>query len=89
MAFNRKFAGYYNPDAAPYDALLNKFEEGMNTAVLDEFFGKLREKLVPLIAAIQEVPQIDDGFLFRHYPVEQQRKFSDYLMEVLPKPVDS
>ena len=83
VAYNRKFAGYYNPEMAPYDALLNKYEEGMNTAVLDEFFGKLREKLVPLIARIQEVPQIDDSFLHRHYPVEIQRKFSDYLMEVL------
>ena len=83
VSFNRKFAGYYNPDMQPYDALLNEYEEGMNTVTLDAFFGKLREALVPLIAKIQSVPQIDDSFLYRHYPVEQQRKFSDYLMEVL------
>ena len=83
VSFNRKFAGYYNPEMKPYDALLNKYEEGMNTKTLDAFFGKLRETLVPLIARIQEVPQIDDSFLNRHYPVEQQRKFSDYLMEVM------
>ena len=83
VSFNRKFAGYYNPEMQPYDALLNEYEEGMNTATLDAFFGKLREALVPLIAKIQEVPQIDDSFLYRTYPVEQQRKFSDYLMEVL------
>ena len=67
----------------PYDALLNKYEEGMNTQTLDVFFAKLRDALVPLIAKIQEVPQIDDSFLRRHYPVEVQRKFSDYLMEVM------
>ena len=83
VSFNRKFAGYYNPDMQPYDALLNEYEEGMNTVTLDAFFGKLREALVPLIAKIQAVPQIDDSFLYRHYPVEQQRKFSDYLMEVM------
>ena len=83
VAFNRKFAGYYNPEMAPYDALLNQYEEGMNTKTLDAFFAKLRQSLVPLIAKIQEAPQIDDSFLYRHYPVEQQRKFSDYLMEVL------
>ena len=83
VAFNRKFAGYYNPEMEPYDALLNKYEEGMNTQTLDVFFAKLREVLVPLIAKIQEVPQIDDSFLRRHYPVEMQRKFSDYLMEVM------
>ena len=30
VAFNKKFAGYYNPEMAPYDALLNEYEEGMN-----------------------------------------------------------
>lgn len=83
IAFNRKFAGYYNPEMEPYDALLNKYEEGMNTKTLDVFFAKLRDALVPLIAKIQEVPRIDDSFLRRHYPVEVQRKFSDYLMEVM------
>jgi len=83
VAFNRRFAGYYNPEMEPYDALLNKYEEGMNTKTLDAFFEKLRGALVPLINRIQEVPQIDDSFLHRHYPVEVQRKFSDYLMEVM------
>ena len=81
--YNRKFAGYYNPDLPAYDALLNEYEEGLNTATLDAFFAQLRETIVPLIAAIQKMPQIEDGFLFKHYPVEVQRKFSDYLMEVL------
>ncbi len=83
VRFNRKFAGYYNPQMAPYDALLNEYEEGMNTQTLDAFFAQLRSILVPLIAKVQTAEQIDDGFLYRHYPVEVQRKFSDYLMEVM------
>ena len=35
VAYCRKFAGYYNPDMAPYDALLNEYEEGMNQETLD------------------------------------------------------
>ena len=83
VAYNRKFAGYYNPDMAPYDALLNEYEEGLDTVTLDAFFAQLRDVIVPLVAKIQAVPQIEDGFLFRHYPIEVQRKFSDYLMEVM------
>ena len=30
VAFNQKFAGYYDPDKAPYDALLNEYERGVN-----------------------------------------------------------
>ncbi len=83
VAYNRKFAGYYDPDKAPYDALLNEYERGVDTAYLDSFFAVLREKLVPLIRAVGERPQPDVSFLHRHYPAEQQRRFSDYLMQVL------
>jgi len=83
VQFNRRFAGYYHPEMAPYDALLNEYEEGLNMQTLDAFFAQLRETIVPLIAKIQKAEQIDDSFLFRHYPVEKQREFSDYLMEVM------
>jgi len=43
----------------------------------------LRAVIVPLLAKVKDAPQIDDSFLHMHYSVEQQRKFSDYLMEVL------
>ena len=81
--FNRKFAGYYNPEMEPYDALLNEYEEGLDMKTLDGFFGQLREAIVPLLAKIQKQPQIRDDFLFRQYPVAQQKVFSDYLMGVM------
>ena len=83
VAFNLKFAGYYDSTKAPYDALLGEYERGLDTAYLDKFFAAVREKLVPLIHAIGEKEQVDDSFLHQHFPVETQRKFSDYLMEVL------
>ena len=83
MDYNRKFAGYYNPQMKPYDALLNEYEEGLTMETLDAFFAQLRSVIVPLIGKIQNAQQIEDSFLFKHYPVEIQRKFSDYLMEVL------
>ena len=81
--FNRKFAGYYNPELAPYDALLNEFEEGLTMETLDGFFAQLRGAIVPLLAATQAVEPIDDSFLELAYPIEVQRKFSDYLMDLL------
>ncbi len=83
VEYNRKFAGYYNPNLCTYDALLNEYEEGLNMQTLDEFFSQLRTALVPLIHAIGQKEQIDDSFLKRSYPIEQQKKFSDYLMEVM------
>ena len=83
VAFNQKFAGYYNPEMAPYDALLNEYEEGMNTETLDAFFARLRSAIVPLLEKVMQAPQIDDSFLEKSYPVDMQKKLSDYLMEVL------
>lgn len=83
VAFSRKFAGYYNPQLKPYDALLNEYEEGMNMETLDDFFAQLRAAIVPVITRVQQAEPIDDSFLYRKYPVEIQRKFSDYLMEVM------
>ena len=83
VAFNIRFAGYYDSAKAPYDALLNEYERGVDMKYLDGFFSTLRERIVPLIRAIGEKEQPDDSFLRRHYPIEIQRKFSDYLMEML------
>ncbi len=83
VAFNRKFAGYYNPGLAPYDALLNEYEEGLTMETLDAFFAQLRQTIVPLIARVQQAEPIEDAFLYKHYPADIQRKFSDYLMEVM------
>ena len=83
VAFNRKLAAYYNPELPAYDALLNEYEEGMTTAALDVFFAQVRGTIVPLLEKIQKAPQIEDGFLHRHYPVSVQRELSDYLMDVL------
>lgn len=83
VEINRKFARYYNPEMDPYDSLLNEYEEGLNTATLDDFFEQLRQTIVPLLKKVMQAKPIDDSFLFRHYPIEKQRIFSDYLMEVL------
>lgn len=83
VAFNKKFAGYYDAAKKPYDALLNEFERGTDMEYFDGFFAEIRKQLVPMIHAIGQKPETDDAFLHRHYPIEIQRKFSDYLMEVL------
>lgn len=80
---NQKLAGYYNPGMAPYDALLNEYEEGLNMQTLDAFFGQLRQVIVPLLEKINNAASIDDSFLYKHYPVEKQRILSEFLMEVL------
>ena len=81
--FNRRFAKYYNSELEPYDALLNEYEEGLTMETLDAFFAQLRETIVPLVENVKNAPAVDDSFLHKAYPVDKQRIFSDYLMEVM------
>ncbi len=81
--FNRRFAGYYRPDMPAYDVLLDRYERGLTMEKADAFFARLRSEIVPLLARVMAAPQVDDSFLFAHYPVEKQRELSDYLMEVM------
>lgn len=83
VEFNRKFAGYYNPEMEPYNALLNLYEEGITMEKLDTFFAGLRDTIVPLLKKISEAPQINNRFLYADFPIVQQREFSDRLMEIL------
>lgn len=83
VVYTRRFAGYYDKEKKPYDALLNENERGLDMEYLDGFFKTVKERLVPLIRKIREAEQVDDSFLHQFYPVEVQRVFSDYLMEVM------
>ena len=83
VAYNRKFAGYYDSAKAPYDALLNEYEEGLTMETLDGFFAQLRAVIVPLVKAISEKEQPDTAFLQQSYPIEGQKVFAKYLMDTI------
>ena len=84
VAFNRKQAAWLDPEKKPYDALLDEYERGLTMEKCDAFFDTLKEKLVPLIHRISEKGwQPDCSFLAKDYPIEQQRKLSDWLMEAI------
>lgn len=74
---------YTHPEKPVYEALLNEYEEGLTVEKCDAFFDALRKELVPVIQTVASRPQVDDSFLFGHFPVEAQRKLSDYIMDVM------
>lgn len=79
----KRFAGYTDPGKDPYEVCLDRYERGLTKAKCDEFFGALRQKLVPLIARVAEAEQIDDSVLHLNYPKALQEEFTDYLVDVM------
>ena len=88
IAFNRKFAAYKDDKKPAYDVLLDSYEKGASTATLDPFFSLLRTELSPIIKAVSEMPAPDVSFLQQLYPVNDQRVFSDRLMQMMGLPRD-
>ena len=82
--YTRKFAGYWDPDKAPYDVLLDQYEKGLTMETLDGFFALLRKELLPVVeAVVKKGPVVDDSFLRARFSLIKQRKLSDRLMEVM------
>ena len=79
----QRFAGYCAPEKDPYDYWLNEFEEGMDRAFCDRFFGALRVGIVPILGAVRSKPQPDRAVLRGDFPVEAQRRFCLRLMELI------
>lgn len=67
--------------ASRYDTLLDDYEPGLTTAQLDQVFGELRSKLVPLAASIAASShQPDTSFLRQTYSKAAQKDFSLYIL---------
>jgi len=82
--FVKKFAKYYNDVDHPYDILLDRYEEGMSMKEYDAFFDTLRKDLVPFVKEVLNSGKVlNDAFITEFYPVDKQKKFADYLIDVL------
>lgn len=86
--FTKLFAEKVNPDIAPYDYCLDKYEEGLNMQKAEAFFSALRERIVPLIARVGAAEAPDESVAKVLFPIEKQRALSDILMDKLGLPRD-
>lgn len=82
ISYTNQFIDLWGAKATRYDTLLDQYEPGMSVSELDNVFGGLREKLVPLAAAIAASPhQPDKSFLRQSFDKSAQKSFSLYILE--------
>lgn len=82
IAYNREFINLWGVKDTPYDTLLDMYEPDMTVVKLDQVFAELKEKLVPLLAQIQQSghrPEV--SFLQQPFDIAHQRDFSVYILE--------
>lgn len=78
-----RFAHYIAPEKDPYDYWLNEFEPGLSRSVCDAFFAQLKERLVPLIHACGQKPQVSDACIKGDFPEDRQEKLALWLMDLM------
>lgn len=56
----------------PYDALMNDYDKGLTTTIVDKLFADLRPQLSSLLEKITIKPSIDNSFLHQHFDKNAQ-----------------
>ncbi|MGY4689953.1 carboxypeptidase M32 [Salibacterium sp. K-3] len=80
--FSRRFAEYWGYEGHPYDALLQDYEPGMTTEVLDDVFDRMKRRLKPLAAQVASSPsQPDTSFLFEPFAKQKQTAVSKQILQ--------
>ena len=77
VELSRELAAFHPGYAHPYDALIDRAEDGMTVGAVRSLFNELRAGLVPLIEAIRDRPQGDDGCLTGDFPESVQQAFGE------------
>ncbi|MFD2673005.1 carboxypeptidase M32 [Marinicrinis sediminis] len=81
VAFNQRFVELWGYEGHPYNTLLDTYEPGLTVDQLDEVFGVVRERAVPLVAEIARQHQPQRDFLYSGFDEEQQKAFSTYILK--------
>ncbi|USK37668.1 carboxypeptidase M32 [Cytobacillus firmus] len=77
VEMNKRFISYWGYEENKYNTLLDMYEPGVTVETLDQVFGQLREKIVPLVQQISESQnKPETSFLFEHFAKDKQRDFS-------------
>lgn len=85
----KKMAGYTDPDKDVYDALLDTYEKGMDSASIDVLFDEMKKELIPLVKKIVASPQPDDSVFKAYYDVDAQKKVQEMLLKYIGFNFDS
>jgi carboxypeptidase Taq len=75
-----KILGY---EGHPYNALLNEYEKGCTTTLLDTVFTEVKTALSPLLQQITQQPPANRDFLYKHYDRDKQWQFGIGLLKAM------
>lgn len=84
IALKQKIADYIGYTGSPYNALLDDYEEGMNTEKLENLFSKIKKEIITLVQEIQKSNiKPDTSFLNLSFSKEKQIALCQEILEFI------
>lgn len=81
--YSKQLVGYTKPDMDVYDAMLDMYEEGMDSETVDRLFTELKEGLVPLLKKIAAKPEPDTSKFKASYDISKQKEWCEFLLNYI------
>ena len=76
VRLGQQYAGFFQPVAHPYDALVDPYEPGILTSEIQAIFDVLRPRQVELVREIQQHPADEPAFMRASYDESTMLAFS-------------
>ena len=83
IELTKEMTAYQEPEKEIYDALLNQYEEGMDSATIDRLFDELKAELVPLIAMVTANEKPGNPKFAGKFDVDAQEKVQKMLLDYM------
>lgn len=78
-----EMAGYTDPGREVYDALLDQYEEGMDSATIDGLFEDLKKELIPFVKEILLKQKPENQAFKNYFDRDGQKKMQDMLLDYI------
>ena len=85
IEMTKQYAEYVKPGVETYDALVDMYEEGMDTATIDRVFDELKAELIPLVQKVADRPgsEAERAKFKREYDINEQREVQKLLLSYI------
>ena len=80
IEWKKKLYGYRNSSMPLYDQMLDDYEPGTNREFYDNFFSRLKERLVPLIQKVVSAQPVEESFLSRPCSPARQKEWTNEVL---------
>ena len=78
-----EMTGYTDPEKEAYDALLDQYEKGMDSATMDRLFEDLKAELIPLVRKVLAAKQPDDSKFHASFDKNAQKEVEKLLLSYI------